>query len=176
MAVLDFLKRNSVGINGQVKNSTNFIGDTAYEKLSNLIIKTPPLSLQKDEVCFYFGKAKSYHKKNIVTGYKGNGAGVSLRITKGVSIHTGGSGKQAIRQDVIESYNGQFFVTNKRFILLADKYGFSVSIPKILQVQRFRNGFTFYLASKQHTVLTDDVEYIAEIMNLMNEAQVNESR
>jgi len=147
-----------------------FIGETPYEKLSNLVIHNPSITLQKDEVCFYEGTAKSYHKKNVVTGYKGNGAGVSVRLTKGVSVHTGGSGKQAIRQDVIDTFDGQLFLTNKRVILLAEKYGFVISIPKILQVIPRSNGIVFHVDSKQHTVLTDDSKYICEIIKLMNSA------
>lgn len=147
-----------------------FVGETPREKLSNLIIPNPSINLQKEEVCFYQGKAKSYHKKNVVTGYKGNGAGVSVKVAKGLSVHTGGSGKQAIRQDVIDTFPAQMFLTNKRVILLAEKYGFTISINQILQVEPHSNGIVFHTSSKQHTVLSDDSKYICEILNLMNDA------
>lgn len=148
-----------------------FEGATAYEKLQNLVIQDPNINLQKDEVCFYSGTAQAYHKKNVVTGYSGRSAGVSVRVAKGLSVHTGGSGGKSIRGDVVEKYPGRFYLTNKRLILLAEKYGFAVSIPKILQIQFRSDGIIIHLESKQHTFLTQDVERIKAIIGLMNEVQ-----
>lgn len=151
-----------------------FEGSTAYEKLQNLVIQNPDINLQKDEVCFYSGPAQAYHKKNVVTGYSGRSAGVSVRVAKGISVHTGGSGGKSIRGDVVEKYPGRFYLTNKRLILLSEKYGFTVPIPKILQMQFRNDGMVIHMASKQHTFLSQDVERIKAIIGLMNEAQTEQ--
>lgn len=143
-------------------------GETPLEKLQNLIIPQPSISLKSGEVCFYEGPAQSYHSKNVVTGYKGGNAGVSVRIAKGVSVHTGGSERKAVRQKVAEKYNGSFYITNKRLILIADKYGFVVSIPTILQMQFRKDGMVVHTSSKQHSFLSSDITRIKEIIDLMN--------
>ena len=171
MGIFDiFKKKEQQSVPEPEKPEITFEGNTPYEKLQNLIVKYPNINLQKGEVCFYEGYAQSYRKKNVVTGYKGAGAGVSVRIAKGVSVHTGGSGRQAIREDVSEKHDAQFFITNKRLLLLADKYGFTVRIQSILQMQFKTDGMIIHTASKQHTLLSNDIEMIKAIIGLMNDA------
>jgi hypothetical protein len=147
-----------------------FVGNTPMEKLQNLIIKNPGINLKKGEVCLYRGNAKSYHVKNVVTGYKGGNSGVNIRIAKGVSYHTGGSGKQAIRENVKETYPAEFYVTNMRMILVSVKYGFDLSVLKIIQSRFSDNHIEFFTGSKTHFVLTNDSRYIEQLFQLMNEA------
>lgn len=147
------------------------IKKSPYEQLCDLMIKNPGINLKKDEVCFYQGKAQSCKKKKVVTGYKGGGAGVSLRVAKGLSVHTGGNSKQAIRETISEKYPANLYITNQRIILLSEKYGFTVTFPSILQIERHSDGFIVYQASKTNLVLSSDVDKIFHIINLMNEAQ-----
>lgn len=152
------------------KESHVFVGNTAMEKLQNLVIKNPGINLKKGEVCFYKGNAKSCHIKNVVTGYKGGNSGVNIRIAKGVSYHTGGSGKQAIRENVKETYPAELYITNMRVVLLSVKYGFDLSILKIIQSKFSDTHIEFFTGSKTHFVLTNDSRYIEQLFQLMNEA------
>lgn len=147
-----------------------FVGNTPMEKLQNLVIENPGINLKKGEVCFYKGNAKSCHIKNVVTGYKGGSSGVSVRIAKGVSFHTGGSGKQAIRENVKETYPAEFYVTNMRMILVSVKYGFDLSVLKIIQSKFSNTHIEFFTGSKTYFVLTNDSRYIEQLFLLINEA------
>lgn len=143
---------------------------SAYEKLGKKIIENVPLSLKKEEVCFYMNDAKAFHSKNVVTGTKSGGAGASLRIAKGVSIRTGGGESKVVRGNVNEYFDGTLYITNMRIILLAPKYGFDVMIPKITQLSYRNDGFFIYVGSKCYSVITHDVKNIKNLIDLINEA------
>lgn len=143
---------------------------SAYEQLEKRIISNPSISLKEGEVCFYSGKAAAYHEKNVVTGRTSSGAGVSLRVAKGVSVRTGGGGSKNIRETIGESFEGTLYLTNFRIILLAPKYGFDVMIPKITSVSTRSDGLQLFEGSKCHSVLTSDVNKILSTIELMNRA------
>lgn len=147
-----------------------FVGNTPMEKLQNLAIENPGINLKNGEVCFYKGNAKSCHIKNVVTGYKGGNSGVNIRIAKCLSYHTGGSGKQAIRENVKETYPAELYITNMRMILISMKFGFDLSILKIIQSKFSDTHIEFFTGSKTHFVLTNDSRYIEQLFQLMNEA------
>lgn len=138
-------------------------------KLAKYRVDHPSLNLLSDEICYYQGKAKSYHEKNVVVGRRRSGAGVSFRVAKGVSVHTGGGGSENIRSQVGESYDGMFFLTNKRVVLTAMKYGFDLPLSKITSINADpKHGFMFFSAGKAFTVLTKDYRKIASIMALID--------
>lgn len=141
---------------------------SAKEKLDKLIIENPTMSLKVNEKCFYQGPAQAYHTKNVVTGYKGGGAGVSIRVAKGFSIHTGSGGGSAVRQTIGETYNGTLYITNERFVLLAPKYGFEIPSVKISNFSAHKDGFEIYQGAKCFQFLTKDVQNILKLTELMN--------
>lgn len=141
------------------------------EQLSEMIIQHPDVNLKPDEVCFYRGRAQSAKKKTVTTGYKGGGGGVSFRIAKGVSVHTGKSKREAVRETVTEKYPATLYITNMRVILVAEKYGFSITFPSILQVKRYADGFVLFQTSKSYTVYTNDVNSVFHIFELINAVQ-----
>lgn len=145
--------------------------ETPYEQLKKMIIQPPPINLEEDEVCFYQGIAQATSKKTITTGYKGTSGGVSMRISKKFSIHIGNGNKKAVRETIAEKYPGKLYITNKRIILLAEKHGFNVNIPDIIQLEQFKDGYCIYQTSKNNLFLTKDIGNIAHLFDLINTAQ-----
>ena len=126
-------------------------------------IVNPSLLLKEGEICYYAGKAKSYNVKNVITHYKSTGGFAGFRIMKGVSIGRTQSTRIPIREDVEETYPAKFFITNKRIVLIADKFGFDLDINKVSSVDLFRNGFKFTYKDKPRYVLTNDYNYILKL-------------
>lgn len=148
---------------------------TACERLTELIIPNPSINLQSDEVCFFQGLAYGVNDKNVITGYSGNGAGISVRVAKGLSIHTGGSAKKAIRSNVTERSSGKFYITNQRIILLSPKYGFELSIPKITSTQIDNDRIVFYSNGKSYSVEVNDFAKAVWILRLMDSGFLEQS-
>lgn len=126
------------------------------------------ISLGKDEVCFYKGSARSKKTKSIIKRYNRQSMGFSIRIMKGVSIRPGTGVSTPVRENVTETYEGELYITNKRIILLAPKYGFDVKRTKINTIAPFNGGFTLYVGEKNYDVITFDMKAITYIINLSN--------
>ena len=144
------------------------------EKIQRLIVSNPNISLLENELCYYMHHAAAYYEKNVVTGSVGKGAGISIRIAKGVSVRTGNGKSQVVRETVGESYGGTLYITNFRIILLTPKYGFDLHIASISQIQYKTDGLQIYHGSKCYQVLTNDVNSIQTIIEFLNEQSVFE--
>ena len=126
------------------------------------------LMLKSDEVCYYYGGARSYHEKNVITAYKSTNSGVSVRVARGFSIRSGSSITIPIRSNVSETYEGDLYITNKRLVLLTDKYGFDLGIDTINAIEPFKNGFKVFYKDKCYTVITYDNPTIFYVLELIN--------
>lgn len=175
MGIFDNLVNQvSTAFKGNLQNNKSVRPVSAYEQLQTRVIYNPGINLKAGEVCFYRQPATAYHQKNVVTGSKSKGTSVNVRVAKGVSIKAGGGGSTTIRENVGEYYNGTLYVTNMRMILLAPKHGFDVMIPKITSLSPNRDGIQLFVGSKCHSVITRDVNGILGLLNLMNQAFVEQ--
>ena len=132
-------------------------------------IINPSLVLKDGELCYYQGEAESFNIKNIITRYESVGGYAGFRIAKGVTIGRSQSERVPIREDVEERYPAKFFITNKRIVLIADKYGFDMDITKISSVDLFRNGFKYTYKDKPRYVLTNDYKYVLRLCQKLAE-------
>ena len=151
---------------------------TQSEKLHLLTLKNPQIALQSGEVCYYEDEATAYYEKNVVTGRKSSGAGISFRVAKGVYVRTGSGDSQVIRENIGEYFDGTLFITNFRIVLLAPKYGFDIPFSKITQIENHCDGFQIYEGAKCHSLLTIDVLtilVILELIKIVNNGQLSSS-
>ena len=137
--------------------------DKNNKEVEVIQIVNPSLVLKDGEICYYQGIAKSYNVKNIITHYKSVGGYAGIRIMKGVTVGRTESTRVPVREDVEETYPAKFYITNKRMVLIADKYGFDLDIKKISSVEMFRNGFKFTYKDKPRYVITNDYNYISRL-------------
>lgn len=137
------------------------------EKLQRLVVSNPHISLATNEECYYQQEATAYKEKNVVTGRKSGGSGVSFRVAKGVYVRTGGGNSQVIRENVGEYFDGMLYITNLRMVLLTPKYGFDIPFSKITRIENHPDGFQIYSGAKCYLVLTIDVSTILAILNLI---------
>lgn len=151
----------------------NIIGITSKEP-SLTPLENVSINLKKDEVCFYMQKAQSIKIKNVVTHYESGNTGLNIKLSKNISYHTGKNIGKAIRENVYEQYPATLYITNMRIILIAEKYGFDLRIDKILSTQVRTDGLIFQIGEKTYSVLTDDVEFIIKLFNLMNDYYNNQ--
>lgn len=146
----------------------------ANEDITEIVpVCEPDIILKKGEVCYYMGDAFSFHEKNVVTGYVRQGGSRGVRIMKGLTIGRSVGVNTAIRENVVERYPGKFYITNKRIILIAKKYGFELNSEKITSVKNYSNAFEFFYNEKTYTVLTNEVKYIVKLCSLISQLQGN---
>lgn len=133
-------------------------GEIPKINISNLILK-------EDEFCCYVDNAETYRDKTITTGYTRKGAGVSVRVAKGLNYHTGGGGSQAIRETQRTTYSGILYLTNKRVIFTSQKDSFDKDINKLTSVTETKNGLVIQIGSDMYEIITKSHSLFMSVFN-----------
>lgn len=135
------------------------------------IVANANIILPGGEVCHYSGVANYVTVKSRVVGHEADRAGVSVRVVKGVTYHTGGTKGKAIRGNVMEKERGTLFVTNKRVIFVAPNNGFDRKFSELSVVIPCSDGMQLQIKSKTHSFLTNDGTYICGIIRRVMESE-----
>lgn len=96
--------------------------------------------LRPGEALFYAAPAMMYSDKEKVTGYTGGVGGVSVRVAKGVTLHSGSSGRRAIREKIRDYKPGDIVVTTQRVVFTGSEGSFEFSAKKITAVKMEEPG------------------------------------
>lgn len=131
------------------------------------------LNLATGEICCYMDKAYTFSDKTITTGYTGKRNGVSIRIAKGISYHTGGSGSQAIRETQRTTYHGILYITTKRVIFTSGKESFDKVFDKITSIQEVQDGLIIQIGSNTYSIVTKTHKEFMKVFNLIKDTQEN---
>lgn len=109
-------------------------------------IENCSLILKNDE--FACNEVQTYiiETKNKAIGSTGSGSGVSIRVFRGVSVHSGTNRSRKIYRDVTEKYFGNFIITNQRIVFLNNQKGFEIPYKNLTGL--FSSGKNLILQSK----------------------------
>ena len=94
-------------------------------------VESHSVILQKGEDAFCELPGSLNITKNKVIGTSGGNGGVSVRVAKGVYVHSGSSASKKIYGDVTTTYNGTLVVTSRRIVFLNPEKGFEIPFSKI---------------------------------------------
>lgn len=156
-------------------NSTDFkslMNSDALKSINsgNLVeIDGTNLNLSKDEKCYYADKAYTFRDKTVTTGYTNRHGGFSIRIMKGLSYHTGGSGSKAIKQRERTKYYGTLYITTKRVIYASTKDSFDKPLSKITSVQEAKDGIIIQSGSSTYAIVTKTHSEFMKVFNLVRQ-------
>ena len=133
------------------------------------VVSAEGLILKEGEFCCLNWPVHNLKVKNVVTGHKSSGGGISVRIVKGVGIHSGGGGSSVIRQNVEERTPGRLYITNKRIVMLCSKGAFDKPLTALSGITPYKDGIAFQFGSNSYTVLLGNTRYVQRIL----EAAIN---
>lgn len=133
------------------------------------------LMLKPGERCCYQSAASVLVIKNQVVGHAGGSGGVSVRVAKGVTLHSGRSAGRTIRQDVAYTYPGIFSITDQRFVMTGEK-GFEYPLEKLTSILPYNGyeGATLQFGRSSFTLLMDESFWIAKMIDLINADKAND--
>lgn len=134
-------------------------------KLPN--IQGTNLNLSNGESCCYMDRAYTFKDKTVTTGYTGGHNGVSIRIMKGLSYHTGKSGSQAVRQTTRTTYNGILYITTKRIIFTSQDESFDKTFDKITSINEAKDGLIIQIGSHTYSIIVDTHSEFMQVFNLL---------
>lgn len=124
--------------------------------------------LKPGEICHYQSDAYVLVIKNEVVGHTAGHRGISVRVAKGVTLHSGGSRGHSIRQDVSYTYPGVFTMTNKRFVMTGEK-AFEYSLDKLTYFNDYDGGkgLVMQFGRSSFTVLMNEPYWVPKIIDLL---------
>ena len=123
-----------------------------------------------DEILIYATPAATFKDKEQIVGYTGKSAGVSVRVAKGVTVRSGGTGSRAVRNTVRQSNMGDLLITNKRVMFVGKDDSFEFQVSKISTVKLLdRNSFVIQSGRSSKNVWLDTA-LVAYAYGLINYA------
>ena len=127
--------------------------------------------LKPGERCCFQASASVLIIKNQVVGRTGSGGGISVRVAKGVTLHSSGGGGRTIRQDVSYTYPGVFSLTTQRFVMTGEK-AFEYPIEKLTSILPYNGyeGASLQFGRVTHTLIMDEAFWIPKIYDLIRES------
>lgn len=127
----------------KANNANPYVDIIPYElEISFPIIKYEGFHPKKEEFLVYVAPAVTFKDKEKIVGYQGNNGGVSIHVTKGISVRTGGSKSSPILTTVRQSNFGDLLITNKRIIFIGKDDSFEFNIDKISTIKLLdKNSF-----------------------------------
>jgi len=169
--IVDVIKCLSKGVSS---NNNSLMGAEGINVINSgriPNIQGTNLNLAKGETCCYMDKAYTFTDKTITTGYSGKRNGISFRVAKGVSYHTGASGSQAIRETQRTTYNGILYLTTKRIIFTSEKDSFDKVFEKITSIQEAKDGLIIQIGSKSYSIITKTHSEFMKVFNMLKELE-----
>lgn len=132
----------------------------------------PGLLLARGEIGHLCESVKIGKVKNVVTGHISTRSGGSVRVARGLSVHSGSSRSTTTRADVLDAGTGTLYVTNRRIIGTSPKYSFDEKLSAITTIKLYADGFLLQIGSKNYMILIRDSKYVSTILNVLRYADV----
>ena len=161
---------NGDGLSGNYKAGTILmLGDMpASDKLDEIELQNVSMQLKREEACYFEAEGIAYHTKEVVSGYRRNSHGRSMRIMRGYSVHRSSGYSDVVRQTVRTPYPGRLFITNERIVFLAERYGFDIGFDKLSNITMYDGYIEVFSGSKFYRVFTPHTIFIRDLITLMN--------
>lgn len=137
----------------QVARNTPFMEENAISAIAQgelPVLTGTPVLLEEGEVAHYYAPATKIVTKNKAVGRTGSGAGVRVRVAKGVSVSTGGGSSRAVYGEVTETYSGAIVLTNRRIVFIHNQAGFECKISALTAVTPVDGSVVVQAGSKTY--------------------------
>lgn len=104
------------------------------------VVYNSSLLLRNNEVAVYYSRATRQITKNRLVGRTSNYGGGSVRVTRGVSVHTGSSTSRSVYGDVTTHYAGELVITNERIVFVSNEKAFEIPHNKITAATVYKDA------------------------------------
>lgn len=126
------------------------------------IVPSAGLILAQGEVCHIADKAQIGALKTI-KGSVRKSSGTSVYGLFGTS-YSGSSRSRSTSEDVIDKSAGMLYVTNKRIVMAAPKYGFEEPLESVTAVTPYANSFDIQLKRGNYTIFVREPVYASSVL------------
>lgn len=127
-------------------------------------LENTPIILTEGEQAVYACRAERVETKNRRLGTTGSGVGGSIRVAKGVRIHTGGTGSKSVYGDVEMVHGGEFVVTTDRIVFVANSRAYEEKLANISAVSVDGGCLAIMAGNSNYAMRMPYPEYPCEII------------
>ena len=125
-----------------------------------------PVLLGDGETAHYYGSAMRLITKKKAVGKTGGGGGVSVRVAKGLTLHSGRSASRTVYDNVTDRFPGRIVVTNHRIVFIAAQEGFDCKLSKISAIIPEGNGVLIQSGTSTYRLLVDHQESFERVLEM----------
>ena len=168
--IIDIIKE----LTGKNTNSKSLMSTETLNMIRNGQLPTiigTNINLANDEVCHYADIGYTFKDRTITTGYTGKSSGISIRLAKGLTYRTGGSGGKAIREKQRTTYTGTLYITNKRVIYSSTNECFDKTFDKITSVTEVKDGIILQIGSTSYSIILNTHTEFVKLFNMVKNNQ-----
>lgn len=127
-------------------------------------VESHSVILQKGEHAFCEFPGGLNITRNKMLGTSGGNGGVSVRVAKGVYVHSGSSASRKIYGDVTTVYNGTLVVTSRRIVFLNPEKGFEIPLSKITGLYSTFDTLTLQHGNKSYIISVYNSDIIERLI------------
>lgn len=128
------------------------------------VVNAPGIILSRGEICRLAESVKIGKTKTITTRTVTYRSGGSVRIAKGLSVHSGSSSSRPIRENILDAVSGTLYVTNRRIVASSQKYNFDKPLNALSSYTMYTDGFSLQFGKESFTFLVRDRVYIMTVL------------
>lgn len=118
------------------------------------------LILSSGEACHFVDKSCLVTQKP-VRHYQRKNSGMSFRVMKGVTYHTGSGESHPIEQQIPVYTPGYLYITNKRIVFVAREKSFEKKLTNLTAITPYSDAVGLQFASKTYNLLLPNA-YMAQ--------------
>ncbi len=123
--------------------------------------------LKDNETAYFNSSANLITSTERVVGRTGRSSGISVRVARGVTLHSGSSSGRPIYGRVEQTYKGSLIITSNRIVFLNPLKGFEVKTDKITAITPYSNGIGIQAGNKSYTLVVPYNDYAIRVLNMM---------
>jgi hypothetical protein len=102
-----------------------------------------------------YGAMNATLKETQTVGYSSGSSGVSVRVMKGVTIHSGRTLGHVVKGIVTVS-SGEVVISDQRVIFAGDAKSFTIPLAKLINVTNYADGIAFHEEHKSFLLVGTD--------------------
>lgn len=120
--------------------------------------------LKPNETAYLEYNAVLIISQNKLLGTTGKSAGTSMRVAKGLYLHSGSSGSRKIYGEVNQQYPGIFSVTNQRMSFLNPQKGFEIPLSKLTSITSSLSTLILQQANRTYTLEITNADIVEHLI------------
>lgn len=124
------------------------------------------LILSSGETCHFVDKSCLVTQKT-VRHYQRKNNGMSFRVMKGVTYHTGGGESHPIEQQIPVYTLGYLYITNKRVVFAAREKSFEKKLTSLTTITLYSDAVGLQFASKTYNLLLPNAYMAQRVLEIL---------